>query len=104
MNVYATASFERLAVHQSIDEWILDHLRWRGDQTLDDLSRLFPKFEEARFLFAIDRLSRAGKIAISPPQDGDYLISVRPAEEQEAIHGNDRRFKEFEEPAQSPVG
>jgi hypothetical protein len=55
-------------------------------------------------LFAIDRLSRAGKIVISPPQGGDYLVSARPTEEQEAIHGSDRRFKEFEEPAQSLVG
>jgi hypothetical protein len=103
MKVHATASFKRLAEHQSIDEGIHDHLRWRGDETLDNLSRLFPKFEEARVLFAIDRLSRAGKIVIPPPQGGDYLISVRPTEEQEAIHGNDRRFKEFQEPTQSPV-
>lgn len=90
MDVHATASFERPAKDQSIDEWLLDDLRWRGGQMLDDLSRLFPKCEEARLLFAIDRLSRAGRIVISPPQGGDYLISERPTEEHEAIHGNDR--------------
>lgn len=80
-----------------VDAWLLENLRWNGPQTLDYLSRLFPKLEEAPLLFAIDRLSRNGQVVISPPQNGDYLISVRSIGQEglrEDQHGSCRRAHE----------
>ena len=61
---------------RSIDERILDALRTDGTQTLDRLSHALPAEGWAPLFLAIDRLSRAGKIAIGPPKNGDYLVSV----------------------------
>ncbi|HVG02657.1 MAG TPA: hypothetical protein VM842_07175 [Nitrospira sp.] len=69
---------------ESIDEWIVDILERRGPFTLDCLNSLCPN-EEARLLFAVDRLTRADKIVMGPPHGGDYLLSVRPAEEVPAM-------------------
>ena len=69
---------------ESIDEWIVETLYRHGPLTLDYLNSLFPKEEEARLLFAVDRLSRAGKIVIAPPQGGDYLLSAAMAGEGHA--------------------
>lgn len=59
---------------RSIDEWILDALRIDGTQTLDRLSHALPAEKWAPLFLAIDRLSRAGRIAIGPPRNGDYLV------------------------------
>jgi hypothetical protein len=72
MDNFLTADVERELHPESIDEWMVDILGRRGPLTLDCLNSLFPN-EEARLLFAVDRLSRAGKIVIGPPQGGDYL-------------------------------
>jgi len=104
MSSHAVANSDGLLEGQSVDEWVLENLRWHGAQTLDHLNAVFPKLEEARLLFAIDRLSRAGKVVISPPKDGDYLISARSAEELAAGQDKDRLFKEAQESGQSPVG
>jgi hypothetical protein len=63
-----------------IDEWILDSLRTDGTQSLDRLSHAWFAEGWAPLFLAIDRLSRAGKITIWPPKNGDYLVSVRPDE------------------------
>jgi hypothetical protein len=60
----------------SVDEYILGLLRRKGAQTLDHLGQSLPNVNWARLFLAIDRLSRAGQIAIAPPQDGDYLVSL----------------------------
>lgn len=60
---------------RSIDEWILDALRTDGTHTLDRLSHALPAEGWAPLFLAIDRLSRAGRIAISPPKNGDYRVS-----------------------------
>lgn len=64
---------------QAIEEKILVVLIERGAQMLDGLERSLPHVEAARLLLAIDRLSRAGKIAIGPPKNGDYLVWAIPA-------------------------
>jgi hypothetical protein len=63
---------------RSMDEWILDSLRTEGTQTLDCLSYAWPAEGWAQLFLAIDRLSRAGKITIWPPKNGDYFVSVTP--------------------------
>lgn len=64
-----------------IDERILDSLRTDGTQTLDRLSHAWPAEGWAPLFLAIDRLSRAGKITIWPPKNGDYLVSVTPGKD-----------------------
>jgi hypothetical protein len=64
-----------------IDERILDSLRINGTQTLDRLSHAWPTEGWAPLFLAIDRLSRAGKITIWPPKNGDYLVSVTPGKD-----------------------
>ena len=64
-----------------IDERILDSLRINGTQTLDRLSHAWPAEGWAPLFLAIDRLSRAGKITIWPPKNGDYLVSVTPGKD-----------------------
>jgi hypothetical protein len=61
----------------SVDEWILDSLRERGAQTMDQLSGSMPAVNWAQFFLAIDRLSRTGKITLWPPKNGEYLVSVK---------------------------
>ncbi len=99
MNSHVVAGIDRPLDHASIDEWIVETLCRRGPLTLDYLNSLFPRCEEARLLFAVDRLSRAGQIVISPPQGGDYLISTRATEEVSIIHAGERSLSETEETA-----
>ena len=84
MNSHVAVGIDRPLDHESIDEWIVETLGRRGPLTLDYLNSLFPKFEEARLLFAVDRLSRVGKIVIAPPHGGDYLLSAAMAGEDQA--------------------
>ena len=99
MNSHVVAGIDKSLDHASIDEWIVETLCRRGPLTLDYLNALFPKCEEARLLFAVDRLSRAGQIVISPPQGGDYLISARATEEVPVIQRDGRSLSELQEPA-----
>ena len=69
----------RLLEEQSIDNRILELLEDRGARSLDHLDKSLPDVGSARLLFAIDRLSREGKILIGPPRNGDYLVSVIPS-------------------------
>ncbi|WP_447983547.1 hypothetical protein [Nitrospira sp. Nam74] len=61
---------------RSVDEYLVGLLREKGAQTLDHLGQSLPNVNWPRLFLAIDRLSRAGRIAISLPQQGDYLISL----------------------------
>jgi hypothetical protein len=65
---------------EEIEEEILLVLIQRGALMLDHLERTLPNIEGARLLLAIDRLSRAGRIAIGPPRNGDYLVWAVPGE------------------------
>ena len=67
----------RVAVEsRSIDEWIFDALQTDGMQTFDRLSQALPAENWAPLFLAIDRLSRASKIAIRPSKHGDYFVSL----------------------------
>lgn len=63
---------------QSVEVNILDVLRQRGAKTLDQLEGELVHIGSAQLLFAIDRLSRSGRIAIGPPVKGDYLVWAMP--------------------------
>jgi hypothetical protein len=60
----------------SVDQWIVEVLRQRGEVSLDVLLCALPSGAWSRLFLAVDRLSRAGKIAIRPPHHGDYVISL----------------------------
>jgi hypothetical protein len=94
MNSYLALDVETELHPESIDEWIVETLYRRGPLTLDYLNSLFPKCEGARLLFAVDRLSRAGKIVISPPRGCDYLLSADPAGEYQAAASRGRSCDE----------
>lgn len=57
---------------------VLDILDQQGAKTLDQLEKELIHIESAQLLFAIDRLSRSGRIAIGPPNHGDYLVWALP--------------------------
>ena len=63
----------------SIDDRILALLHEHGAQKLDELDKILPDVGSARFLLAIDRLSREGKIYLVPARNRDYLVSAIPA-------------------------
>ncbi|HMU55787.1 MAG TPA: hypothetical protein PKA61_12325 [Nitrospira sp.] len=63
---------------QSVEVNILDVLRQRGAKTLDQLEGELVHIGSAQLLFAIDRLSRSGRIAIGPPIKGGYLVWAMP--------------------------
>jgi len=63
---------------EAIEDEIIVVLIRRGALMLDHLERTLPNIESARFLLAIDRLSRAGRIALGPPRNGDYLVWAVP--------------------------
>jgi hypothetical protein len=62
----------------SVDEWIVDLLRTDGPQTMDQLANAVPGINWAQFFLAVDRLSRSGRVSVWPPQNGDYLLSLKP--------------------------
>lgn len=63
---------------QPVEVNILDLLRRHGAKTLDQLEGELDYVGSAQLLFAIDRLSRSGRIAIGPPVKGDYLVWAMP--------------------------
>jgi hypothetical protein len=68
----------------AVDALVLDILEERGARTLERLERELAQIGSAQLLFAIDRLSRSGKISIAPPTKGDYLVWAIP----DAPNGN----------------
>ena len=63
---------------EEIEEEILVALIQRGALMLDHLEQMLSHIEGARLLLAVDRLSRAGRIALGPPRNGDYLVWAVP--------------------------
>lgn len=57
---------------------VLNILERQGAKTLDQLESELMHIGSAQLLFAIDRLSRSGRIAIGPPRKGDYLVWALP--------------------------
>jgi len=57
---------------------VLDILKRQGARTLGQLESELFHIGSAQLLFAVDRLSRSGRIAIGPPQKGEYLLWVLP--------------------------
>jgi len=55
---------------------VLGILEQQGARTLDQLEGELLHVGSAQLLFAIDRLSRSGRIAIGPPSNGEYLVWV----------------------------
>jgi hypothetical protein len=76
MIAYAMEEPRLVEDRRSVDEYIIELLRQKGAQTLDHLGASLPNVNWARLFLAIDRLSRTGIIAIAPPQQGEYLISL----------------------------
>ena len=74
MNSLVVGGIARPLDHESIDEWIVETLCRRGPLTLDYLNSLFPKLEEARLLFAVDRLSESEKSSSLRPTAGTTLF------------------------------
>ena len=55
----------------AVETNVLDILERQGAKTLDQLESELIHIGSAQLLFAIDRLSRSGRIAIGPPRKGD---------------------------------
>lgn len=58
----------------AVETNVLEILEHQGTKTLDQLESELIHIGSAQLLFAIDRLSRSGRIAIGPPRKGDYLV------------------------------
>jgi hypothetical protein len=61
----------------SVDEWIVGHLREYGDRTVDELATSLPNVNWAQLFLAIDRLSRAGTIALMACGRGEYVLRTK---------------------------
>ena len=76
-----SSAIERNSTRQesiAIESNVLHVLERQGAKTLDQLESELIHIESAQLLFAIDRLSRSGKIAIGPPKKGEYLVWLVP--------------------------
>ena len=62
----------------AVETNVLQILEHQGAKTLDQLESELVHIGSAQLLFAIDRLSRLGRIAIGPPRQGDYLVWLLP--------------------------
>ena len=62
----------------AVETTVLKILEHQGARTLDQLESELVHIGSAQLLFAIDRLSRVGRIAIGPPRQGDYLVWLLP--------------------------
>jgi len=78
MIIHTVGLKESVPEIHSVEVNVLDVLRRRGARTLDQLEGELIHIGSAQLLFAIDRLSRSGSIAIGPPVKGDYLVWSMP--------------------------
>ena len=60
---------------QSFDRKVILLLRRKGAQTMDDLAALAGVGWERAF-FSVDRLSRVGKVSVTPVRPCQYRVSV----------------------------
>lgn len=72
----------------AVEANILKILEQQGAKTLDQLESELIHIGSAQLLFAIDRLSRVGRIAIGPPRQGDYLVWLLPESPAGTRHFN----------------
>lgn len=59
----------------AVEAAILQHLDEQGSATMEDLFRSLSRFTLNQLFFAIDRLSREGKIILQQPTRFAYLVS-----------------------------
>ena len=76
MNQYSPKRIGSESDADSIDEQIVDLLQIHGPQSLDILSDVFREEGWAQVFCAIDRLSRAERVILGPPWNGDYTVSA----------------------------
>jgi len=59
-----------------VESGILQYLAQHGSSTLEELARMLTGFTLNQVLFAVDRLSRDGRIILRHPSRFDYLVSA----------------------------
>lgn len=64
-----------MAIADNVDAAILEHLATRGSCTVDELISVLPDLALNQVLFAVDRLSRNGKLVLRRPSPFKYLVS-----------------------------
>lgn len=60
----------------TVDAAILRHLEEQGSSTMEELFRSLFRFTLNQVFFAIDRLSREGKVSLRQPTRFAYLVSA----------------------------
>lgn len=60
---------------QAVDRRMLTVLQRKGAQSMDTLSKL-TGISWGQIFMAVDRLSRVGKITLTPVRPGEYRISI----------------------------
>ena len=60
---------------QSVDRQVLLLLRRKGAQTIEGLTML-TGFEWGQVYLSVDRLSRTGKVSLTPVYPSEYSVSV----------------------------
>lgn len=68
-------SIKQPSISQSVDRKILIVLRKKGAQTMEDLTTLTGIGWTQAFL-SVDRLSRIGKVSLTPVRPCEYRVSV----------------------------
>lgn len=59
-----------------VESAICWHLEEQGSSTMEELFRSFSRFTLNQVFFAIDRLSREGKVRLRQPTRFTYLVSA----------------------------
>ncbi|HLZ35503.1 MAG TPA: hypothetical protein VKP13_15960 [Nitrospira sp.] len=59
-----------------VETAILRHLDEHGSATIEELCRSLSRFTLNQVFFAIDRLSREGKVSLRPPTRFAYLVAA----------------------------
>ncbi len=68
-------SSQQPAASQSVDRKMLMMLRRRGPRTLEDLTAL-AGIGWAQVFLSVDRLSRIGKVSLTPVRPCEYRVSI----------------------------
>jgi hypothetical protein len=74
---FTTKALGRPLTSHAVDDTICRLLRLRGPHTLDALQQAMADVSWPQLLFAIDRLSRSGQIALWRTRQGDYRAVLR---------------------------
>lgn len=65
-----------MAYSYAVDAAILQHLEEQGSSTMEELVRSLSRFTLNQVFFAIDRLSREGKVSLRHPTRFAYFVSA----------------------------